>query len=255
MGIEPRVVPAGVEEQRGGEAEVLEYPAAQAGRFYLIVDAWSRGESGPFRLAVAIDGECLRHRDCPDPQTRCIHFHCIQPECGEDADCAEPGFSCQEQTCVPPECREHAPCRDQGAYCVDFRCQAPGGSGLGTGTLDLEIPDNDPTGVVAAIELPDLGAVQRAMVEVWLSHPYQGDLLLELVSPQGTRVRLHNQTGGGASLEEELFGATRTADGPGRLADLTGEASAGVWSLEVRDLGAGDTGVLHGWALHLAPAE
>lgn len=245
---------AGVDEQPGGEAEVLEYQAQQAGRYFLIVDAWSRGEAGPFRLSVAINGECLRHRDCPDPQTRCIHFHCINPECAEDADCLEPGFRCQDQRCVPPECRDHAPCRDVGGYCIDLRCQVPGGDAVGSGQVDLAIPDGTPAGVVSAVDAPDLGAVGELLVEVWLTHPYQGDLLLELISPQGTRVRLHNQTGGGQAFYEELFGATRSADGPGRLADLTGEPSVGTWLLRAVDLASGDEGVLHGWALHLRPA-
>jgi subtilisin-like proprotein convertase family protein len=74
---------------------------------------------------------------------------------------------------------------------------------------------------------------------------------VEITSPLGTTVRLHNQTGGAAALTGDAFGLSRPADGPGDLVSFLGSAANGVWTLSVRDLAPGEAGILRGFALHV----
>jgi len=100
-------------------------------------------------------------------------------------------------------------------------------------------------------------------VSVDVTHPYVGDLRLELVSPAGTVVPLFDQQGGdGDDLADTWFdtGATEpVAAGTapyrgwyrpvGDLGELSGEDAAGEWKLRVTDLFAGAAGTLNGWSL------
>lgn len=241
---------AGVDQTVGGIEETLVWTADEPGDYYLIVDAYSRQSSGPFRLTVAVDGECMTHQECPQG-FRCVSFHCLQPECAEDGDCPVPGSRCVDERCLEPACVGHATCQERGEFCVDNACAAPPGEPFGSGLLALTIPDDDAGGLVTALEVPDLGPLGGLRVQLELEHPYQGDLVVGLVSPAGTRVRLHNQTGGSTPFGQVVYGLTRDPDGPGLLADLAGEPTAGPWLLEVQDLSPGDEGVLQAWAVYL----
>ncbi len=243
---------AGIEINPGGQEETLRYTAEANGRYYLIVDSWSNNAAGPFRLSLSIDGDCTTHRDC-EAGFRCIGFHCVQPECAADEDCPEPGATCIDQLCEAPECRSHRACREEGGYCIDYRCRPPEGEAYGSGLVDLAIPDASPEGLLVALSVPERGLVGALAVEVALSHPYSGDLVITLVSPSGTRVRLHNQTGGATPFEDEVFGLAREPDGPGLLQDLADEPSEGLWFLEIADLAEGDVGQVEGWALRFLP--
>jgi len=88
-------------------------------------------------------------------------------------------------------------------------------------------------------------------VHLELTHPYQGDLVVTLVSPLGTAVRLHNGTGGDLPFGVVIFGHTRQADGPGSLTDLAGEEAEGLWLLQLQDLSPGDEGTIAAWGLYL----
>ncbi|MDY0058312.1 MAG: proprotein convertase P-domain-containing protein [Myxococcota bacterium] len=230
--------------------ETLTYTAAEAGDFYLIVDAYALRSSGPFRLTAAVDGECLGHRDCAG-EARCVEFHCVVPECATDADCLTPGATCLDERCIPPECLADADCAAEGRFCVAGRCSLPEGYGLGSGLLRLPIPDDELAGLTLALEAPALGPLDSVAVHLELTHPYQGDLVVTLVSPLGTAVRLHNGTGGDLPFGVVIFGHTRQADGPGSLTDLAGEEAEGLWLLQLQDLSPGDEGTIEAWGLYL----
>jgi subtilisin-like proprotein convertase family protein len=73
-------------------------------------------------------------------------------------------------------------------------------------------------------------------------HQDPTQLVVELVSPQGTTVRLHDRTAGNGHGIETRFDRDRLPDGPGRMPDFAGEAMQGVWALRVQDLdGSGVT--------------
>ncbi len=242
---------AGVDEQPQGVEETLTWTADRDGTYYLIVDSYSISRRGPFRLWVSVDGECRVHRDCPQG-FRCVAFRCREVECTVDEDCDGDGARCVDEVCVPPDCASDLDCRPRGQYCLGYECRDPAGVGWGSSMVDLAIPDGDPGGVSSVILVDEPGEVGTVQVELDIEHPYAGDLEVTLVSPAGTRVRLHNQTGGSRPFGERLYGGPRPADGPGDLDLLRGESAQGAWRLEVRDLSAGDVGTLVGWALWLS---
>jgi subtilisin-like proprotein convertase family protein len=78
-------------------------------------------------------------------------------------------------------------------------------------------------------------------LEVDITHTYTGDLRVALVSPQGTRVLLHDRGGGST---DNLIRTWKVSNASG-LAPLIGQAAAGTWRLEVADLAAVDVGKLN----------
>lgn len=114
----------------------------------------------------------------------------------------------------------------------------------------LAIPDDDLTGVtttltVATPTMPCL--IAATIVEIDITHTYQGDLLIDLTSPGGTTVRLHNGTGFGADNIIGTYGIDLTSSAS--LDGFIGEDANGVWTMKLVDDGGGDTGTLNTWGL------
>jgi subtilisin-like proprotein convertase family protein len=84
-------------------------------------------------------------------------------------------------------------------------------------------------------------------VEVDISHTYRGDLQIELISPSGVRVLIHDNDGGSRNDIHEIF----TEESIPALKALLGEEIRGEWKLQVRDLARRDEGTLNRWALTL----
>ena len=83
-----------------------------------------------------------------------------------------------------------------------------------------------------------------------ITHTWKGDLVVELVSPLGTTVRLHNRTGSSADNIISHYGVDTAVDGPGGLADFGGQLPIGLWTLRVSDNASSDTGRLNSWCLN-----
>jgi subtilisin-like proprotein convertase family protein len=79
-----------------------------------------------------------------------------------------------------------------------------------------------------------------ATVEVHIVHTYIGDLVVDLIAPDGSVYNLHNRTGGSANDINQSY--TR---------NLSSEAANGTWTLRVRDAAALDTGYLDNWTLDI----
>ena len=75
-------------------------------------------------------------------------------------------------------------------------------------------------------------------VAVRIIHTYRGDLVVNLVAPDGSTYLLHNGTGGSA---DNLIG-TYTVNASSELAQ-------GTWKLRVYDRYNGDTGYIDSWSL------
>jgi subtilisin-like proprotein convertase family protein len=90
-------------------------------------------------------------------------------------------------------------------------------------------------------------------VSVTINHNLMTELIVELTSPEGTTVRLHDRTdpGGFAGLNTR-YDLESTPDGPGTMTDFAGESTLGDWILSVEDVGPDSTGdgTLEAWALH-----
>ena len=120
---------------------------------------------------------------------------------------------------------------------------------------EIAIPDNNPAGIRVYIDVPDdLGIVSVACY-VDLSHSFRGDLLVELTSPQGTTVRLHDRTGGSLDDIVTWYDFETPCDGPGSMGDLVGESALGQWELYVSDQASYDTGTLHTWGLRISAPQ
>ena len=116
----------------------------------------------------------------------------------------------------------------------------------------LAIPDQGTA--VSTIHLADGFCVGDVNVDVDITHTYIGDLTIDLISPSGTVVRLHNRSGGSSNDIVRAYDDEGVSpDGPGTLADFDFESAAGDWTLVVTDHAGGDTGTLNSWALRLAP--
>jgi subtilisin-like proprotein convertase family protein len=95
-------------------------------------------------------------------------------------------------------------------------------------------------------------------VSIAISHNLVTELIVELTSPEGTTVRLHDRSdpGGSAGLNTR-YDLESTPDGPGTLADFVGESILGTWTLSVEDVGPDSTGdgSIEAWTLHTTVSD
>ena len=113
----------------------------------------------------------------------------------------------------------------------------------------VAIPDNDPVGITSTITVTADGVVSAVAVPVDITHTWIGDLVVELTSPEGTTVRLHNASGSSGDDIVGIYGETLVPDGPGGLLDFLGENPVGDWTLFIFDDTSPDTGTLNSWGL------
>ncbi len=115
------------------------------------------------------------------------------------------------------------------------------------------IIDNSTT--TSIISVPDDFCIGDVDIDLDITHTYIGDLIVELTSPTGVVVRLHDRTGGTTDNLVTTYdepGGT-LPDGPGALADFNLTGSLGNWILTVSDNAGSDQGTLNSWTLRIAP--
>jgi subtilisin-like proprotein convertase family protein len=131
----------------------------------------------------------------------------------------------------------------------------------------VAIPDNSAAGVSSSVFVPERGRIKDLNVTVDIVHSWVGDLVIELIGPDGTTVRLADHPGGPDNSGDNFAGTTFDDDlgpnisagaapytGPFRpqndqLSRFDGKSRRGTWTLRVRDLFAGDAGTLGGWGV------
>ena len=122
-----------------------------------------------------------------------------------------------------------------------------GGGGGGGGTTqtytngtDVNIPDNNTTGVTSDIVVSGRSgnAPSATAVAVNIVHPYSGDLIVDLIAPDGSVYTLQNRTGGSADNIVKTF-----------TVNLSTETINGTWKLRARDRAASDTGYINSWSI------
>jgi hypothetical protein len=111
------------------------------------------------------------------------------------------------------------------------------------------IPDNNTAGIQSIVNCTMDGTLHDILVSVVIHHGYVGDLIVELRSPTGRTVRLHNRTGKGDDNILTTFDSERVPDGPGTLDDLVGDSTLGDWTLTVSDNQQVETGTFDSWTL------
>ncbi len=123
-------------------------------------------------------------------------------------------------------------------------CESPG----------ISIPDNNPGGVYDTMVFTEDLPMDEVEVYVNITHTFIGDLIVELTSPEGTTVRLHNRTGGTAENIIGWYPSELEVDGPGSLSDFVGESCLGEWELWVSDNAGIDLGVVNDWCVRATGA-
>jgi subtilisin-like proprotein convertase family protein len=125
----------------------------------------------------------------------------------------------------------------------------------------LAIPDNDPAGVAATLDVTTAGRIKDVNVRIGrLEHAAVGDLQIEIVAPDGTAVTLVDRPGGPDNDADNLLETVFDDEGPVRpqndqLARFDGKEQQGTWTLRVRDLAPGDSGTLVEWGVDAAGAD
>ena len=110
----------------------------------------------------------------------------------------------------------------------------------------LPVAIADRTTIESSLDILDDLEISDVEVTVDVTHTYRNDLRVDLVSPAGTVVVLHNRSGGSADDIAGVFGVDLTPFVP--LSRVDGESSAGTWSLRVDDGVPGNTGSLEAWS-------
>ncbi|MET7686053.1 M4 family metallopeptidase [Streptomyces sp. NPDC005423] len=118
-----------------------------------------------------------------------------------------------------------------------------GGGGGGTSfenTTDVSIPDNG-AAVTSSVTVSGRSgnAPSNLQVSVDIVHTWRGDLVIDLVAPDGSAYRLKNSS---SSDSADNVQATYTVN-------ASSEVANGVWKLKVQDVAAQDTGYINSWKL------
>ncbi|MEU4095742.1 M28 family metallopeptidase [Streptomyces sp. NPDC026673] len=107
-------------------------------------------------------------------------------------------------------------------------------------TADVSIPDNG-AAVTSSITVSGVSGNAPAALSVGVDirHTWRGDLVVDLVAPDGSAYRLKNSSSGDSA---DNVIATYTVN-------ASSEVANGTWKLRVQDVAAQDTGYINSWKL------
>ncbi|GGT12360.1 extracellular protease [Streptomyces purpureus] len=108
-----------------------------------------------------------------------------------------------------------------------------------TNATNVTISDNATVSSSLAVTGRTGNAPAALKVGVDIKHTWRGDLVIDLIAPDGT-VRNLKTSSGSDSADNVL--ATYTVD-------ASSEVANGTWKLQVRDVASGDTGYIDSWSL------
>ncbi|MEU3774467.1 M28 family metallopeptidase [Streptomyces sp. NPDC032472] len=108
-------------------------------------------------------------------------------------------------------------------------------------TADVNIPDSPGAAVTSPVTVSGVAgnAPATTKVDVNIVHTYRGDLVIDLIAPDGTAYRLKNSS---SSDSADNVVASYTVN-------ASGEVANGVWKLQVKDVAAQDTGYINSWKI------
>jgi hypothetical protein len=99
--------------------------------------------------------------------------------------------------------------------------------------------------VASTLEVPESAAtkqpITKAKLTLDIAHTYQGDLRVELLTPKGQRIAIHENAGGTKNAIKDTREVTLPA----------GTIAAGTWRLVVSDHATRDAGSIDGWSIQL----
>ncbi len=105
-----------------------------------------------------------------------------------------------------------------------------------TETAIVPIPYVTSAPVETYFDVPDDRPIADLDITIDIFHQDPTQLIVDLRSPHGTTVRLHDRTGGNGHGIETRFDRDTAPDGPGAMADFAGESTMGRWTLSVQDV-------------------
>jgi subtilisin family serine protease/subtilisin-like proprotein convertase family protein len=140
---------------------------------------------------------------------------------------------------------------------------------VGSTDTPMPIPDVRTPPTRSTLAVGGIGTIADVNVAIDITHTYNADLDVFLVSPAGTRVELFTDVGGNGdgmnvTLDQEAGSAINSAPQgvitgtwrpEGNLAALYGAAADGNWTLEITDDAGNDSGTLQSWALIFSSGE
>ena len=107
----------------------------------------------------------------------------------------------------------------------------------------LPIPDEG-AAIYDTIAVADSGDILSVSVDVDITHTHIGNLMVDLLAPDGTIVNLHERTGGGSDDINQTYEPA-----------FDGAGLAGDWVLRVRDMSDQEIGTLNEWTLTIEYKE
>jgi subtilisin-like proprotein convertase family protein len=131
------------------------------------------------------------------------------------------------------------------------------GGGGGTGTertftstdAPKNIPDANATGIRSTLPIATAGLdIVTVKVSANITHTFRGDLVIQVVAPNGQVATLSNRAGGSADNFV-------TTDLDITSAFTAGSAATGTWQLFVRDLAAQDVGRINSFSLKITSSK
>ncbi|MBE8523642.1 proprotein convertase P-domain-containing protein, partial [Amycolatopsis sp. H6(2020)] len=117
---------------------------------------------------------------------------------------------------------------------------APPACSAVTNSTRLNIPDYPGAAVTSTNTVANCArnASATTKVEVHIVHTYRGDLVLDLIAPDGTSYRLKSSSNDSADNIDTTY-----------TVNASTEAANGAWKLQLKDAAAIDTGYLSSWTL------
>ncbi|OKK21052.1 Leupeptin-inactivating enzyme 1 [Streptomyces sp. CB00455] len=108
-------------------------------------------------------------------------------------------------------------------------------------TADVNVPDSPAAAVTSPITVSGVAgnAPATTKVDVNIVHTYRGDLVVNLIAPDGTAYLLKNSS---SSDSADNVIATYTVN-------ASSEVANGVWKLQVKDVAAQDVGYINSWKI------
>lgn len=104
-------------------------------------------------------------------------------------------------------------------------------------TVGLAIPDQSE--VALPFEVANVNVLKNLNLNVKVTHTYVGDLIINLVAPDGTTVTLRNKEGGGDDNMDLNLNDSFQA-----FQAIYGKNAVGTWKLIFKDTAKSDTGTV-----------
>lgn len=109
--------------------------------------------------------------------------------------------------------------------------------------LNLPIPEGE-KGMEDIIAIADEGLVKDLEIKLGIIHPFKGDLYVDITSPNGTKVTLHDRQGGAEddilkTYKKDIFKA------------FLGQPAQGEWRLKIIDAAPKDKGHIEFWKIRI----